>query len=147
MRQAFDQGAKEEFFRAWKALTEPAGELMANNFSAKKLEFNLRIYFVIFIHHPHNSAQKRQKSEKELKKEQNDFKLYLDTKGAELSRTSEFLAFYALPYIQNPKEHPSFAHLYTMDWVNQLKQKLKVFIHDHAIDLGLPHMAQQSQLY
>jgi hypothetical protein len=34
-----------------------------------------------------------------------------------------------------------------MDWVNQLKHKLKVFIHDHAIELGLPHMAGNSQLF
>jgi hypothetical protein len=34
--------------------------------------------------------------------------MYLDTKGAELSKTSEFLAFYALPYIPRPMEHPSF---------------------------------------
>jgi len=68
------------------------------NFHAKKLEFFLRIYFVIFFNHPYNTNQKRL-SEKEFKKEQNDFKLFLDTKGSELSRTSEFLAFYALPYI------------------------------------------------
>ena len=111
------------------------------------MEFYLRIYFVIFIHHPHNNQQHRPRNEKELKKEQNDFKQYLDTKGSELSRTSEFLAFYALPYIQNPKEHPSFASLYTMDWVNQLKHRLKEFIHDHAFELGLPHLMDQSQLF
>mgnify|MGYP006950290537 CR=1 FL=1 len=79
-------------------MTDPVATELTNNFQAKKLEFYLRIYFVIYIHHPYNT-QTRPKSDKELKKEQNDFKLYLDTKGAELSRTSEFLAFYALPYI------------------------------------------------
>jgi hypothetical protein len=102
-------------------LTDPATETLQKNFHAKKLEFYLRIYFVIYIHHPYNNQSYRPRTEKELKKEQNDFKQYLDTKGAELSRTSEFLAFYALPYIQNPKDHPSFSQLYTMDWVNQLK--------------------------
>lgn len=87
------------------------------DFRTKKLEFYLRIYFVVYIYHPHNQNF-RVRSEKELKKEQMEFKNYLDTKGAELSRTSEFLAFYALPYIQNPMEHPSFTSLYTMDWVN-----------------------------
>ena len=69
------------------------------SFQAKKLEFYLRIYFVIFVNHPYSSQQKKAVSEKDLKKEQFDFKMYLDTRGAELSRTSEFLAFYALPYI------------------------------------------------
>jgi hypothetical protein len=50
------------------------------------------------------------------------------------------LAFYALPYIPNPMEHPSFKSLFTMDWVNQLKQKLKSFIHERAFELGLPHL-------
>lgn len=72
-----------------------------------------------------------------------DFKMYLDSRGAELSKTSEFLAFYALPYIQKPMEHPSFQSLYTMEWVNTLKAKLKAFIHERAFELGLPHLAEQ----
>ena len=70
------------------------------------------------------------------------FKTYLDSRGAELSKTSEFLAFYALPYIQKPMEHPSFQSLYTMEWVNNLKQKLKAFIHERSFELGLPHLSQ-----
>lgn len=116
------------------------------DFRTKKLEFYLRIYFVVYIYHPHN-LNSRVRSEKELKKEQMEFKSYLDTKGAELSRTSEFLAFYALPYIQNPMEHPSFTSLYTMEWVNQLKQKLKLFINDHRLELGLPNSSSPSQLF
>ena len=72
-----------------------------------------------------------------------DFKAYLDSRGAELSKTSEFLAFYALPYIAKPIDHPSFQSLYTMEWVNTLKAKLKAFIHERAFELGLPHLAQQ----
>ena len=67
----------------------------------------------------------------------------MDNRGAELSKTAEFLAFYALPYIANPMEHPSFQGLYTMEWVNGMKQRLKSFIHDRAFELGLPHLAQQ----
>ncbi len=96
---SFDSGHKDEFFKVWKQLLEPAADQMSKNFAVKKLEFYLRIYFVIFINHIYNQNQNKAKSEKDLKKEQNDFKQYLDTKGAELSRTSEFLAFYALPYI------------------------------------------------
>ena len=70
--------------------------------------------------------------EKELKKEQADFKQFLDTKGADLSKTSEFLAYYALPYIPNPMQHPSFQSLFTMQWVADLKAKIKAFINGHA---------------
>ena len=34
-----------------------------------------------------------------------------------------------------------------MEWVNQLKMKLKGFIHERAFELGLPHLSSnQSQL-
>lgn len=142
---SFDKGEKEEFFRAWHVLLPP--DMQAQDFNSKKLEFYLRIYFVVFVYHPHNSGVARPRTEQELKRQQNDFKQYLDTKGSELSRTSEFLAFYALPYIQNPVDHPSFASLFTMEWVNKLKAKLKSFIHENALQLGMPHLAPQSQLF
>ena len=76
--------------------------------------------------HPCNKT--RPATEKELRKEQADFKSFLDTKGQDLSKTSEFLAYYALPYIPNPTQHPSFQKLFTMEWVMDLKMKLKTFI-------------------
>ncbi len=63
----------------------------------QKLEFYLHIYFAIFPVHPNNPQS--QNNEKELRKELTAFKMFLDTKGAELSKTSEFLQFYALPYV------------------------------------------------
>lgn len=95
----------------------------------------------------HPCSKRQNTTPQDLKKEQSDFKQYLDTRGAELSRTSEFLAFYALPYIQNPREHPSFSALYTMEWANELKQKLKMFIHENAVELGVPHLARNSALF
>ena len=61
--------------------------------------------------HPYNKNRMQVPAnvlERELKKEQSDFKQFLDTKGSDLSKTSEFLAYYALPYIPNPMQHPSF---------------------------------------
>lgn len=40
------------------------------------------------------------------------FKTYLETKGAALSQTTEFLPFYALPFVPNPMAHPSFRELF-----------------------------------
>ena len=81
-----------------------------------------------------------------MQRAQDDFKGYLDTKGAELSKTSEFLAFYALPYVPQPMQHPSFSGLYTLDWVNQLKLKLKTFINERSSQIGLHSGSQPSQL-
>lgn len=67
-------------------------------------------------------------NEKELRKELGAFKLFLDTKGAELSKTSEFLQYYALPYVTNPLEHPIFKGLCSKKWANDLRSKLKTFL-------------------
>jgi hypothetical protein len=34
-----------------------------------------------------------------------------------------------------------------MEWVNDLKQRLKTFIHENAVDLGVPHLARNSALF
>ena len=39
-------------------------------------------------------------------------KHYLETRGAALSQTTEFLPYYALPFVPNPKVHPSFRELF-----------------------------------
>ena len=43
-----------------------------------------------------------------------DFKEFLGTCESTLSQTAEFLPFYALPFIANPKLHPSYADLFTV---------------------------------
>ncbi len=85
----------------------------------------MHIYFAIFPVHPNNPQAG---NDKELKKELNAFKLFLDTKGAELSKTSEFLSYYALPYVTNPLDHPIFKGLCTKKWGNDLRAKLKEFL-------------------
>lgn len=40
------------------------------------------------------------------------FKHFLETRGAVLSQTTEFLPFYALPFVPNPVAHPSFKELF-----------------------------------
>lgn len=78
-------------------------------------------------------------SEIEFVEGQKEFKKYLDSKGGELSKANEFLAYYALPYIPNPWNHPSFKHLFSSDWVSEIRQKLKSFIQNNAEKLGLKH--------
>jgi hypothetical protein len=54
--------------------------------------------------------------------------MYLDTKGSELAQTTEFLQYYALPYVPNPLEHPSFKHIFTKEWLAELRSKLDAFL-------------------
>jgi len=48
----FDKGAKDEFFKAWNLLVP--SHMIKQDFRTKKLEFYLRIYFVVFVQHPYN---------------------------------------------------------------------------------------------
>jgi hypothetical protein len=40
------------------------------------------------------------------------FKLFLETRGVALSSSSEFLPYYALPFVPQPELHPSFKPLF-----------------------------------
>lgn len=66
--------------------------------------------------------------------------MFLDTKGAELSKTSEFLQFYALPYVTNPNDHPIFKGLCTKKWANDLRSKLKGFLQDSLPKISSPQV-------
>jgi len=44
----------------------------------------------------------------------NAFKRYLETRGSSLSQTTEFLPFYALPFVPNPRTHPSYKELFAV---------------------------------
>lgn len=66
--------------------------------------------------------------------------MFLDTKGAELSKTSEFLQFYALPYVQSPLEHPIFKGLCTKKWANDLQNKLKTYLTENLPKLSSPQL-------
>jgi len=77
-------------------------------------------------------------NEKELRKELLAFKTFLDTKGQELSKTSEFLQYYALPYVTNPLDHPIFKGLCTKKWGNDLRSKLKEFLTSNLPKLSSP---------
>ncbi len=83
---------------------------------------------MVYVVHPSLAASGKKQNDRELKREQAEFKKFLDTKGADLFKTSEILAYYALPYIPNPMQHPSFQKSFTNKWVGDLKQNLKNFI-------------------
>ena len=66
--------------------------------------------------------------------------MFLDTKGSELSKTSEFLQFYALPYVSNPMDHPIFKGLCTKKWANDLRNKLKTFLQENLPKISSPQL-------
>ena len=101
-----------------------------NEPAINRLDFFLEIYFAIF---PILGEKKNitPQIQQKLKQNMEDFKKYLDNKEIELSKTTEFLAYYALPYVPNPRNHPSYQQLFKQEWVNGLKEKIKECISNY----------------
>jgi hypothetical protein len=124
MIKSFDNGDQTKFISQW---NEYVVKNHTSDLYAHKIEFYVRIYFTIY---PMHSLNKASHSEKIVQLRQKEFKKFLDTKGSELSKTSEFLPYYALPYVPNPTDHPSFKQLFTTEWIKNLKDKLHQFLSD-----------------
>ena len=57
-----------------------------------------------------------------------DFKNYLESRGNDLSKTSEFLHYYSLPYMAKPYENNAMKHIFTNEWIADLRSKLVSFV-------------------
>ncbi|NWW76759.1 ARMC9 protein, partial [Climacteris rufus] len=119
---AFENGEQKVFFQLWEEHILSSvhdGDPIAQN-----LEFYLHIYFATFL-----LKQTMGKPDKaELEERISHFKAYLETKGAALSQTTEFLPFYALPFVPNPMVHPSFKELFQDSWTLDLRTRLEKFL-------------------
>ncbi|XP_034636436.1 lisH domain-containing protein ARMC9 [Trachemys scripta elegans] len=106
---AFEDGDQKVFFELWEE--HISSTLRDNEPLAQKLEFYLHIHFAIYL--LKHSVGKPGKAD--FDERISHFKTYLETKGAALSQTTEFLPFYALPFVPNPMVHPSFKELFQVN--------------------------------
>ncbi|XP_008585988.1 PREDICTED: lisH domain-containing protein ARMC9-like, partial [Galeopterus variegatus] len=119
---AFDNGDQKVFFDLWEE--HIPSSIRDSDSHAQKLEFYLHIHFAIYLlKHSVGRPDKEDLDERICY-----FKTYLETKGAVLSQTTEFLPFYALPFVPNPMVHPSFKELFQDSWAPELKLKLEKFL-------------------
>ncbi|XP_016060164.1 PREDICTED: lisH domain-containing protein ARMC9 isoform X2 [Miniopterus natalensis] len=119
---AFDNGAQKVFFGLWEE--HVPSSIRDGDSLAQKLEFYLHIHFAIYL--LKHSVGRPDKED--LDERISYFKTYLESKGAALSQTTEFLPFYALPFVPNPMVHPSFKELFQDSWTPELKLKLEKFL-------------------
>lgn len=119
----------------------------------RKLEFYLQIFFATYPLNPQRTNNSRS-----LTQEMSHFKQYIETTVSHdplLSQTSEFVTYYALPYVPNPLDHKSFKHLFTPQFQQQLLHKVTAFLDAnhkrslHSIDShhGEFHSSRLEQLY
>eukprot|EP00357_Protocruzia_adherens_P001238 CAMPEP_0115041492 /NCGR_PEP_ID=MMETSP0216-20121206/45553_1 /TAXON_ID=223996 /ORGANISM="Protocruzia adherens, Strain Boccale" /LENGTH=918 /DNA_ID=CAMNT_0002423127 /DNA_START=224 /DNA_END=2980 /DNA_ORIENTATION=- len=141
--QCFDMGDRERFFVGWRRylpITVRSKETVTS-----KIEFYLQVYFSIYALTPSNKLPPSRDPQRVFQEEMAHFKNYLDSKGSELASSAEFLAFYALPYIPNPVEHPSFKHLFSKEWSRELRSKLKTFLGQNLQPMSNPILMQVYQ--
>uniref|UniRef100_A0A3Q1FSH5 LisH domain-containing protein ARMC9 n=2 Tax=Acanthochromis polyacanthus TaxID=80966 RepID=A0A3Q1FSH5_9TELE len=119
---SFDDGDHKVFFELW---TENIpSEVKDADAEALRLEFYLHIHFTIYPLRRHPGRHDRAEFEERI----SYFKQYLETRGAALSQTTEFLSYYALPFVPNPTAHPSFKNLFQDSWIPELRDKLEQFL-------------------
>lgn len=108
----------------------------------KKLEFYLQVYFLVYSMHP-NLGKSKNISKAAIEK----FRTYLDTKGTDLSKTTELIPFFALPYIKNPYDHPTMKVLFTKEWTANLKTQLEEFVANLLDPSSEPILLKMYYLY
>lgn len=136
--KALDSGDQDSFYKLW---TRFLPLNVTRSGEGQKLTFYAHVYFAIFPIHPLN-RQSKSLSESEFKTRMEIFKDFLNTKGSELSKTEEFLHFYALPYIPSPQEHPAFKILFTRGWVAELKERISKYFKSNASQNQQPLLVQ-----
>ncbi|XP_063714114.1 lisH domain-containing protein ARMC9-like isoform X2 [Symsagittifera roscoffensis] len=119
----FHSGSRREFFLLWnESLPQVTRE---KDQLCQKLEFYLQIYFAIYYYkYPTPVSEASAKIEEAT----NAFRTFLETRGSSLSQTTEFLPYYALPFVPNPPAHPSFKELFTDSWVPEVQVRLEKFL-------------------
>ncbi|XP_069473663.1 lisH domain-containing protein ARMC9 isoform X3 [Ambystoma mexicanum] len=119
---SFEDGDRKVFFELWKEHIPP--EIRDSDPLAQKLEFYLHIHFAIYpLKHGVGKSDRA-----DIDDRISHFRTYLETSGAALSQTTEFLPFYALPFVPNPTVHPSFKDLFQDSWAPDLKIRLEKFL-------------------
>ncbi|KAI0215308.1 LisH domain-containing protein ARMC9 [Lamellibrachia satsuma] len=121
MLKQFHLGKSRDFFQLWNDYIPES--VRSDDIVAQKLEFYLHIYFAI---HPLKKGEKV--THEDVEAGMANFKTYLETQGSSLSQTTEFLPFYALPFVPNPKVHPSYKELFSDKWAPELSDRLDKFL-------------------
>eukprot|EP00743_Colponemidia_sp_Colp-15_P005959 GILK01006405.1.p1 GENE.GILK01006405.1~~GILK01006405.1.p1 ORF type:complete len:982 (+),score=212.98 GILK01006405.1:73-3018(+) len=142
---AFENGDRDSFFAVWNSVLPSA--MRKDDMVADKIEFYAHIHFAIYPLQAHSQLSNGSSTSPSVKERMSSFKEFLDSKGSDLSRTTEFLAYYALPYVNSPKDHPSFKQLFLPDWVSEVRSRLVNFLESAIPDLPVPTLYQMYSAY
>ena len=129
----FSLGRKAEFFKSWKRIIP--NHIRLREPPLQKLEFYIQIYFAIY---PLLYRDSEINCNKTIQETMEEFKEFLEKKDSDYSKSNEFLSYYALPYVQNPRTHPSYSKLFQPEWSVELKDKIHLAIKTYIPSIKYP---------
>eukprot|EP01135_Chromosphaera_perkinsii_P003112 Nk52_evm1s236 gene=Nk52_evmTU1s236 len=135
MIAAFDEGDQVDFNKMWELHLPEA--VRKRDSTCQRLEFYVYIYFAIFPLLPQRFKSRKKVT---IESSMQMFKKFLENKGAALSKTTEFLQYYALPFVPSVKTHPTFKALFADGWVPDLKVRLERFLQGALNTSSLPRL-------
>ena len=121
----FKSGDKDNFINHWNRLIP--NNLLLTEQALYKLNFNIQIYFAIYPILNQKTNLNEEKVQKKLKKNMEEFKLFLEKNKSEKENelSSEFLSYYALPYIPDPRNNINYINLFKPNWSKCLLEQIE----------------------
>ena len=103
------------------------------------LDFDLHLYFALYpqlFPDSNNAALSYEGSKNSM----DLFKSYLSERGKDLTKLNDesYLVFYALPFVPDPKKHPSFKHLFEDAWWDKVQARFISFVKQKMDGLRKP---------
>ncbi|TPX31555.1 hypothetical protein SmJEL517_g05140 [Synchytrium microbalum] len=121
---SFRQGDNQTFTSYFNQVLPPSTR--TTDPVSQKLEFMLAIHFAVYPINP--CMESSQKAKYNPQQNMDDFKVFLEKRGSEIAKispsvSSQFLPFFALPYIPDPTRHPGFQEVFDVRWTQELEAR------------------------
>ena len=149
MLACFEDGLSSRFFANWDKNVPM--DLRDKDKTCQKLEFYVQLHFATLPFRPtflRKMAQKNSQTSQggarsaagAAASAMLGFRKYLESRGKILSNSPEFLQYYALPYVPNPTEHPSFKGVFKPQWPLDIRVRLERFLDVVLQSVTLPEL-------
>ncbi|XP_066959259.1 lisH domain-containing protein ARMC9-like isoform X2 [Macrobrachium rosenbergii] len=113
----FDAGQGAKFFKIWRELRSNQRQ---PSLEALTLEFYLHVYFATLpIRHGHREDHPAA---------MRVFRQFLESCPNAVGAVQDLLPYYALPYVADPTQHPSFVQVFQDPWVHDLRSRLGTWL-------------------
>ncbi|CAD5215269.1 unnamed protein product [Bursaphelenchus xylophilus] len=121
---AFERGESYKFFKDWSELHPPGAQITEE---IRVLEFRLHVYFATY------PLRRNPPDKNDYKERIQELKEYLELgKGTQLSGNAELVQYFALPYANDPKQHPVFKELLQKTWAKNLYEDLARILNNYG---------------